>query len=131
MRPLVAAALAFLVAAIIVIVVGAGGKDDQAPKPKAAARPLVTLEPPVRDLGVQMTYGGTPNLVVKTPGTDSGLPLARVFTTVRFSIDGKLVKTRTAPPYTISNLPSGPHVVTITGTASGGDNARIQESYVK
>ena len=42
-----------------------------------------------------------------------------------------LIKTRTAPPYTVTNLPTGPHVLTITGTASGGDNARIQESYVK
>ena len=131
MRPLVAAALALVIAAVLVVVFGAGDKPKPTAAPNAVSRPLVTVAPPVRDLGAVMTYGGTPNLVVQTPGTDSGLPLARVFTTVRFSIDGKLVKTRTAPPYTISNLPSGNHVVTITGTASGGDNARIQESYVK
>jgi hypothetical protein len=105
--------------------------SDPEPPTTALDRPLVTLEPPPRDFGVTMDYDRTPDVIVTTPGTDSGLPPARVFTVVRFSIDGKLVKTRTAPPYTLTNLPTGPHILTVTGTASGGDNARIQESYVK
>lgn len=130
MRPLVAAALACVAAAIIVIAVGVGDEDTEKPQ-TTLERPLVTVPPPQRDFGATMDYGRSPNLIVTTPGTDSGLPDARVFKTVRFTIDGKLIKTRTAPPYTVTNLPTGPHVLTITGIASGGDNARIQESYVK
>lgn len=114
-------------AGVIVFGVGGGAKDS----PTAPTRPLVTLAPAQRDLGVTMDYGRTPNVIVTTPDSSSGLPPARVFSTVRFSIDGKPIKTRTAPPYTISNLPSGNHILTVTGTASGGDNGRVQESYIK
>lgn len=130
MRPLVAAALACVAAAVIVIAVGVGDEDTEKPQ-TTLERPLVTVPPPQRDFGATMDYARSPNLIVTTPGTDSGLPEARVFKTVRFSVDGKLIKTRTAPPYSVTNLPSGAHVLTVTGAASGGDNARIQESYIK
>lgn len=125
----VAAAVALSATAVVF-----GGDESPSPKharPKQVSRPLVTVEPPRRELGVTMDFNRSPNVVVTTPGLDSGLAPGRVFTTFRFSIDGVLVKVRTEPPYTITNLRAGQHILTVTGTASGGDYGRIQESYVK
>ena len=96
------------------------------PKKRAAAGD------PRRSFDADIKLDRSPN-VIATPGSTGGLPADQMYTTVRFSVDGKLLKTRTAPPYTLTTLPSGgPHVLTVTGiTSDGAANSRVQEGYTK
>lgn len=80
-----------------------------------------------RHMGVQIDPQATPMVNVDI----TGVPAEAAPTTVRFTVDGNLKKTRTAPPYTYSAPPAGDHVLTITATAPDGGTARVQQRYVK
>lgn len=94
-------------------------------------RPTLNADKPRRTLDVEITLGGLPN-VTASPGSAGGLAPSQVYQTVRFSVDGKLLKTRSAPPYTLTNLPvGGPHTLTVTALAGADASSRVVETYSK